>query len=380
MTVRTIRHLSLLVSMAIAAALVVPSMAVLASTQSPAPQPALTQSLTGCTRTVRGFTAAAVESARDRAGVGGTVCFPAGTYRGSLHASVRGQTWKLTYYAALTGAVYISAPSVKITGGSIVRPSGDRWTASVQIRADNVTVKGVRFRGGGTGVGVYGKDRARIASNSFRYLSGSAVAIWSEGVGADYTAITGNSIVQTRTYHVSPITSRGNEGGSHGGVQNYGTVITSNSINQGNGSLGWFGIELKQSRGAIIEHNTIKGGTVLISLPETDAARIRYNTFDLRGSAHWGVEVGNAYDAAIDRNTFIGDGKYGVDYAIILNSGSLRTLARYNHAANLRTFFGVAGDGHRVTDNCLKSVGHLQEFMLNGGPNIIFARNGTSAC
>jgi hypothetical protein len=376
MTVRTIRHLSLLVSMAIAAALVVPTMAVLASTQGPALEPSLAVSLTGCTKTVHGFTAAAVESARDRAGAGGVVCFPAGTYRGSLHATVPGQTWKLSYYAKLTGAVYITGARVKLTGGSIVRPNGDRWAASVQIRADDVVVKGVRFRGGGTGVGVYGKDRARITSNSFRYLSGSSVAVWSEGVGADNTMIVWNSIIQSKTYHVSPITSRGNEGDTHSGVQNVGTTISHNSINQGSGSLGWFGIELKQSRGAVIERNVIKGGRVLISLPETDNAVIRYNTFDLRGSAKWGVEVGNAFDAVIDRNSFIGDGKYGVDYAIILNTGSLRTLARYNHAASLRTFFGVAGDGHRVTDNCLKSVRHLQEFMLNGGPNIIFARNG----
>ena len=328
-----------------------------------------------CTRTVGGFTASAVASARDRAGRGGIVCFPAGTYRGSLTASVPDQTWRLADAATVIGSVRITAAGVKFINGIIANPTTNRWIPSVEIRAHDVTVQSVMFRGGGTGINVYGKDRSRIISNSFRYQTGSAVSIWSEGVGADYTLIYMNSIVQSKTYRVSPITSRGNESSSHGGVQNYRSNIRLNSINQGAGDIGWFGIELKQSRGSIIEKNSIKGGKVLVSLPETDGARIRYNTFDLRGTPFWGIEVGNAHDAVIDANTFVGDGPGGKDYAISLNSGSLRTLARSNKATNLRTFFGVAGDGHRVTDNCLVNVRHVQEFMLNGGPNIVFARN-----
>lgn len=363
--------------MAIAAILIVPAIAVSAAGALPAParQPAV--SVAGpCTRTVNGFTAAAVESARDAAGVGGIVCFPAGTYSGSLHASVARQTWKLDDKATLTGSVYITGAGMKLFNGVSIRSGVDRWTASVEIRADDVTVQSVRFLGGGTGVGVYGKDRSRIISNTFRRMLGSAVSIWSENVGADRTLIRSNRIVQTTTHQVSPITSRGNEGGGHGGVQNNRTIIRKNVIDQGSGDIGWFGIELKQSKRAIVESNTIKGGIVLMSIPETDNATIRYNTFDLRGTPHWGIEVGNAYDAVIDANTFFGDGPGGVDYAIALNSNPLRTLARGNTATDLRTFFAIAGDGHRVTDNCLKSsVQFVQEFALNGGPDIIFARN-----
>ena len=131
----------------------------------------------------------------------------------------------------------------------ISHPSAiDGWR-SVEIRADNVTVQThVVFWGGGTGVGVYGKDRAGIISNSFRNLSGSAVSVWSEGVGADRTLIYGNRSIQSATHEVSPITSRGNEGGNHSGVQNFGTIIRRNTIDQGAGDIGWFGIELKQSR------------------------------------------------------------------------------------------------------------------------------------
>src|SRR5262249_55249292 len=148
----------------------------------------------------------------------------------------------------------------------------------------------VLFNGGGTGINVYGKDHAKIAYNKFINLIGSAVSVWSEGVGADATPIRNNQIDQTKTVKVSPITPPGNESGSHGGVQNKTTTIRANVIDQGEGSIGWFGIELKQSKGAIIEGNTITGGTVLVSLPETDSAVIRGNTFDLRGTAHWGIE------------------------------------------------------------------------------------------
>src|SRR4029078_6184950 len=210
--------------------------------------------------------------------------------------SVAGQRWQLDDDAKLTGILQITAAHVTLFNGQIVRPVVDRWLASVQIPADYATIQSVLISGGGTGVGVYGKDRGRIISNRFIGLTGSAVSVWSEGVGADYTLIRSNRIEQTKTFHVSPITPRGNESGGHGGVQNYRTTIRSNIINQGSGSIGWFGIELQQSQGGIIEKNTSTGGTVLVSLPETDKALIRWNTFDLRGTPHWGIEVGNAYD------------------------------------------------------------------------------------
>jgi polyisoprenoid-binding protein YceI len=371
------RRLPLALTVVVTAILLVPPVAASAGVAKPAAAGHAAGSVAGpCTRTVSGFSAAAVERARDLAGAGGIVCFPAGTYSGSLHATVARQTWKLDDAAKLTGSVYITGAGVKLFNGVSVRAGVNRWTASVEIRANDVTVQSVRFLGGGTGVGVYGKDRSRIISNTFKYMLGSAVSIWSEGVGADRTLVRGNRIVQSRTHQVSPITSRGNEGSSHGGVQNNRPIIRKNVIDQGAGDIGWFGIELKQSKNAIVESNTIKGGIVLMSIPETDNATIRYNTFDLRGTPHWGIEVGNAYDAVIDKNTFFGDGPGGVDYAIALNTNPRRTLARWNNATNLRTFFAIAGDGHRVTDNCLKSsVRFVEEFALNGGPDIIFARN-----
>jgi len=363
-------------ALALVALLLAPSTAFAGGRLEPRIASSPIANLLACTRTVSGFTAAAVARARDAAGVNGVVCFPAGTYSGNLTASVAGQRWQLDNNSKLTGILQITAKSVTLYNGQFVRPVVDRWLATVQIRADYATVQSVVFRGGGTGVGVYGKDRGRIISNRFIGLTGSAVSVWSEGVGADYTLIRSNRIDQTKTFKVSPITSRGNESGGHGGVQNYRTTIRSNIINQGSGSIGWFGIELKQSKGAIIEKNTITGGTVLVSLPETDKALIRWNTFDLRGTPHWGIEVGNAYDATVTENTFIGDGKTGVDYGLSMNTNPLRAIVTNNTASNMRTLVGIAGDYHQITGNCLTNVANVTEFMLNGGPHIVVSGNG----
>jgi hypothetical protein len=343
-----------------------------ASTPTPAPAPITTAA---CTRTVTTLTATAVHAARDAAGVGGVVCLVAGTYTGNLSATVANQTWRLDPATRLTGTVALKAAGLRFAGGTIERPAADRWFPSVAIRADDVTVEGVTFSGGGAGVGVYGRDRAAILDSDFSGLSGSAISIWSEGVGADATRIENNRIVQTITNKVSPITSRGNETVSHGGVQNTGTVIRGNTIDQGPGDVGWFGIELKQSRGALLEGNTMVGGHVLVSLPESDAVTIRGNTFDMRGSPHWGVEVANADDVIVERNTFIGNGTSG-GQAISLNSGSVRTTARFNTARDLKTFFAVSGDGHNVTDNCFTAVAYEHEYRSSGGANITFSRNG----
>ena len=366
----------MLLALAFAALLLAPSTAFAAGRLEPTVAASPTSDILPCTRTVKSFTAAAVAAARDASGVNGTVCFPAGTYPGDLTASVAGQRWQLDDDAKLTGILQITAAHVTLFNGQIVRPVVDRWLASVQIRADYATIQSVLISGGGTGVGVYGKDYGRILSNRFTGLTGSAVSVWSEGVGADYTYIKSNQIDQTKTFQVSPITSRGNESGGHGGVQNYRTTIRGNIINQGAGNIGWFGIELKQSKGAVIEKNTMTGGIVLVSLPETDNALIRWNTFDLRGTAHWGIEVGNAYDATVTENTFIGDGRTGVDYALEMNTNPLRTIVTNNTASNIRTLVAIAGDYHQILDNCLTNVAYATEFMLNGGPHIVVKGNG----
>lgn len=310
-----------------------------------------------CTARVDGLDAAAVHRARDAAGTGGVVCFPAGTYSGALTASSRWQTWLLEAGAIVTGMVRVTGPGTTIRGGTIERPTTDRWASSVRIEAHDAAVQGVAFRGGGQVVTVHGVDRTRITSNTFVGQRGSAIAIWSEGVGADETLIEGNTITQTVTNRVSPITSRGNESITQGGIQNLRTVVRGNTIDQGAGDVGWFGIEFKQSARALIEGNTIRGGRVLISFPETNAAIIRNNTLDMRGTPFWGIEIANSLGVTVEGNTFLGDRDVT---AISHNSGSRGSLIRLNRAALPGTFVDLnadrGGGGHTIRDNCLTGV------------------------
>jgi nitrous oxidase accessory protein NosD len=328
-----------------------------------------------CDASLKTADAANLRAASAKLGAG-VLCLAPGRYEGRLVLAVEGQTWRLGPDSVLAGSIQITGPGAAIEGGAVELAPGGPWGAGVTVEADDVRLENIRFRGGGLVISVVGRDRVRILGNDFAAQTGAAIFLWGESGGSDDALIEGNHIVQTMTSKVSPIGSRGNEATSHGGVQNSGATIRNNTIDQGAGDLGWFGIELKQSAGAIIEGNAIRGGQVLVSLPESDGAIVRGNTLDLGGSAYWGVEVPNANDVVIEGNTIIGSGPETRDAAIALNSGSLRTTVRGNNVRDVRTLFAVSGDGHIVTDNCLTNVGHEFEYRTDGGPNITFARNG----
>lgn len=323
----------------------------------------ITMTSIACSVRVSGGDAAAVHRARDAAGTGGVVCFGAGTYGGTLVAGVRWQTWLLEPGAIVTGMVRVAAPGMTIRGGAVERPTSDRWASSIRIEAPDAAVQGIAFRGGGQVVTIHGVDRTRILNSTFAGQRGSAIAIWSEGVGADDTLIQGNTITQTDTSRVSPITSRGNETTTHGGVQNLRTIIRRNTIDQGVGDVGWFGIELKQSARALIEGNTIRGGRVLISFPETNSAIVRNNTLDMRGTPFWGIEIANSMGVTVEGNSFLGDRDVT---AINHNSGSRGSLIRGNHAALPGTFVDLnpdrGGGGHTIRDNCLTGVLRVTQY------------------
>ncbi len=304
------------------------------------------------------------------------LCLAPGRYEGRFELVVAGQTWRLVADSVLAGSIQIRGRGAAIEGGAIELAPGGPWAAGVTVDADNVRLEDIHFKGGGLVISVVGRDRVRILGNDFAGQSGAAIFLWGEGGGSDDALIEGNHIVQTLTSKVSPIGSRGNEATTHGGVQNSRAIIRNNTIDQGGGDLGWFGIELKQSAGALIEGNTVRGGQVMVSLPESDRATVRGNTLDLSGSGYWGVEVPNANDVLIEGNTIIGSGPNSRDAAVALNSGSLRTTVRGNNVRDVRTLFAVSGDGHIVTDNCLTNVAHEFEYRNDGGPNITFARNG----
>jgi hypothetical protein len=137
-------------------------------------------------------------------------------------------------------------------------------------------------------------------------------------------------------------------------------TIRNNVGDQGSGDVGWFGIELKCFEDVLIEGNRLRGGTALISLPDSNRVTIRSNTLDLTGSPHWGVEVPKAHNVTIEYNTVFGDGPQ-TDTAFSANSGSLNMIVRFNNVRNVKTLV----DGPLsavVTDNCIVSVTNVTQY------------------
>nr|MBI5455482.1 hypothetical protein [Candidatus Levybacteria bacterium] len=311
-----------------------------------------------CTTTVSGFDLTSINTARDKAGTGGVVCFPAGTYSGNLTASVMGQTWQFDSGAKLIGTINISSSGVSISGGTIQSQTTDRWAYTVSFNADDSVIKGVTFIGGGQVIGIFGKDRNKISNNTFNSQIGSAVSIWGQGVGADDNLIEGNTIIQTATYKVSPIMSRGSENET---VFNQRTIVRSNIIDQGPGDIGWFGIEFKDSPNSLIEGNTIKGGSVLVSFPDSNYCNVKNNTLDLRESPYWGVEIAKANNCSVVGNNFIGNNNT-TDAAVSMNTQPTGAFIDSNKANDIFVLTELSGSGHTITNNCLTNVKNVTTY------------------
>ena len=271
------------------------------------------------------------------------------------------------------GPVNITKP-LTLKHGTITGPtdSGSRWVTNVSINSDNVNVTDLTFIGGGQVVAVFGHSHVVIARNTFSGQIGSAITIWGQGVGSNYVTVDANHITQTATTGVSPIMGRGSEDES---IFNDHCAFTNNVFDQGSAVVGHFGMELKDHSNTTITGNTMTGGECLVSLPNCRTATVSGNTFNLTGSAYWGVEVAAASDVTITGNTFYGDGSGGADHAVSCNSGAARTQVVSNTAHDIRTLVDLGGDSTTITDNCLTNVLRVTEFD-SSGTNTVATRNG----
>lgn len=332
------------------------------------PSPAAASEPPACAVTALAATPRGVQQASAGAGAV-VVCLPAGEYGQRLRLSVPGQTWRLAEGAILRAGVRIDAPGAALVGGQVTVATDDAFYPSVTIAAHDVTVEAVTFDGGGLGISVLGVDRARIVRNSFRDLLGTAVFLWGEADGADGALIEGNVITQEQARRSSPISSRGSDDAS---VINKDLVVRDNKVDQGTQETGWFGIELKATPGAIVEENEIRGGQVLISLPDSDNTVVRRNLLDMRGSPYWGVEIASSDGVQVIGNEFRGRGRDAGQTAVSMNSGSLRALIRGNRVTAISTLVDLTGDGHRAIANCLIDVARQFDYRSSAGRDLVF--------
>jgi hypothetical protein len=184
----------------------------------------------------------------------------------------------------------------------------------------------------------------------------------------------GNTVVQTLGFHVSPIGGRGSEDANPCSLPNRRTIIRNNVIDQGNGDVGWFGIEFKCHEDGLIEGNDLRGGQVLISLPDNNRMMIRNNVLHVEGSAYWGVEIAKANDVRVTHNRFIGSNPT-VHYAVAMNSGSQRAIVTWNYVTTMKAV--AIGNGLTVTDNCVVNVSTV---VAQPGGDVTQARNTATAC
>jgi hypothetical protein len=205
------------------------------------------------------------------------------TLQSKIDAAASGQIVDLTG-CVFSGRIYINKP-ITLIGGTLSFQTIDAWTPIVEVNSDNVTIQNWQFNGGGVVISILGRSNVKVINNTFSNQINSAVAIWGENRGSNDVTIDGNTIIQTKTNKTSPIIGRASEDCS---IYSKNTTFKNNRIDQGEGSLGWFGVELKCHDGVIFEGNSFHGGETLVSLPDTNNVRITNNTFDMTGTAYWG--------------------------------------------------------------------------------------------
>ena len=152
---------------------------------------------------------------------------------------------------------------------------------------------------------------------------------------------------------------------------NYRLTIRNNTIDQGPGGVAWFGVEVWDNVGLIIEGNLLKGSSALVSIPRSDGAIVRNNQFDMT-QAFWGIELADVDDAQVYGNTVWGNtGSIGGDGRAFVQmhpgSGTAnRNTIRNNTVSRYWAVANAAGSGHTITNNCLTDVNHLYNYSFSG--------------
>jgi len=261
--------------------------------------------------------------------------------------------------------------SIALLGGTFQIAPG---STAINVSADDVTIDGSTFRGGGNTIQINQHDRTKIRNSTFTGMTETSIRI--NGPSADDTLIEGNTITQTiQTGHgYSPIAGQG-----FGQGTNRNLVIRGNTIDQGPSGVAWFGIEVWDNVGLIIENNSLKGASALASIPRSDGAIVRNNRFDMT-QAYWGIELSDVSDAQVYGNTVWGNsGSIGPDGRAFVQmhpgSGTVeRNVVRNNTVSRYWALVNAAGSGHTITDNCMADVTKLYAYSFSGP--VTLARNG----
>jgi parallel beta-helix repeat protein len=257
----------------------------------------------------------AIHAARDAAGVGGTVVFPAGTYKTTgLTASLANQLWVLLPGATIhaTGAnhaISVTANGVTIQGPGKVDTGAASAFSGVFIGAGlaDVDVLGVEITNGANGVrckGVTGTVtvRVRVSGCTIHGVSGNGVFFnWQT---------TDSQVTNNQIYSCG-----GN--GVWAGEDSFRLVVSDNNIKdctaQGIGFNGTSG--LTGAPDSVVSGNVIvNSGSMGVSIDSSDGCEVSSNTIFTSGS--YGVELAGSARCVVDGNVIDG-ASYGVSISAL---------------------------------------------------------------
>ena len=178
----------------------------------------------------------------------------------------------------LTGCVYSESgftinKAITVIGPTISFPINNPWGDGLWLGASDITIDQWTFESAGTALAFAGVSNIQVKSNVFRGYSGNPIFMWG---AVNNILIEDNTITNTRNIQSDIIGGRGSEGSNPCPIIGRNVTIRNNVADQG--SNGWFGIELKCFEDVVIEGNILKGGAVLISLPDSNHVTIRDNT------------------------------------------------------------------------------------------------------
>jgi parallel beta-helix repeat protein len=327
---------------------------------------------------------AEVHAARDAAGVGGHVYFPAGTYKvNALVMNVAGQTWELAPGATLKTVttqttVTMSAAGCTLRGGTVDGESvGSSAGTNVYITGADCVVERVKFVDAeGIGVNCQGQ-RAVIDGCTFTDCGGTAIFVQTAGLGADLVdvRVSNNYIV--------------NAGTTQYGIQVYGFTgptttprrvkVIGNLVSLPAGAATGICIESHTGcRDLDISHNTVLGGQMGISVDNSPGTRVAENV--CVGAYSYGIEVASSNQCSVVGNTIqsetvtdrgialtgaspssrctvTGNTVIGcADYQVYANGGNRNTISG-NYVQGNQAIYLASTTAHTVTGNVIYGAG-----------------------
>lgn len=265
-----------------------------------------------------------INAARDAAGVGGTVYFPAGTYRANVVANIAAQTWQLHPKAvikaldtATQSVLDIRADNVTLVGGTI---DGNRSVVSTQdvvgvfsgSSISGTTISGVRVQNcRGYGIWLFDNDRYRIENCT---VVGTALTgIITQCSARSITDGTiRNNLVDQSGENPATITSHGMTARGGGGFTQSRLVMHGNHVimpqNPADPENRPICIEA-QAVDSTISNNTTRHGAMGISLTGSNRVTVCTNTIFGPASAatqQYGIEIATSPQCIVVGNTIEG--------------------------------------------------------------------------